>query len=159
MWFSFRSTPRYSTLEAEEDELKIGGTSTRYARGRQTVLQVSVCSAIGFLMMLLTIGASITSIVLSRRPAQNVMLVAHGPESMACVQPTVRQEWRTLLPTEKSDYIRAVQCLATKESRLRDNGTLYDDFPYVHKAIARNGMKQLSRQCSAVVTDANGHGI
>ncbi|KAF4638022.1 hypothetical protein G7Y89_g45 [Cudoniella acicularis] len=55
-----------------------------------------------------------------------------------CAQPAVRREWRSLAPADKSQYIEAVQCLESKPSRVRNNGTLYDDFPWVHKSTSIN---------------------
>ncbi|KAE9379517.1 Di-copper centre-containing protein, partial [Stipitochalara longipes BDJ] len=43
-----------------------------------------------------------------------------------------RPEWRTLTLSERDNYISAVQCLATKPSRLNSSDTLYDDFTRVH---------------------------
>ena len=39
---------------------------------------------------------------------------------------------------EQLDYVTAVKCLATKPSKLRNNGSLYDDFPWVHKQLSSN---------------------
>ena len=66
-----------------------------------------------------------------------VILASNGP-SWVCQQPTTRREWRTLSEPEKLDYVTAVKCLATKPSKLRNNGTLYDDFPWVHKHLSSN---------------------
>ena len=46
--------------------------------------------------------------------------------------PPLRREWRALSEEEKMDFIRAVQCLARKPSKLGLNTTRYDDFVYVH---------------------------
>ena len=47
-----------------------------------------------------------------------------GDSVWVCQQPSTRREWRRL---------EAVQCLSTKPSKLRNNGSLYDEFPWVHK--------------------------
>ena len=54
-----------------------------------------------------------------------------------CQQPSIRREWRTLSEAERLAYVNAVACLATKPSKLRNNGTFYDDFPWVHKHNSR----------------------
>ncbi|KAK2602166.1 hypothetical protein N8I77_008720 [Diaporthe amygdali] len=52
-----------------------------------------------------------------------------------CSNPDSRREWRSLSTTEQEEYISAVQCLATKPSRLNLTTTLYDDFPYIHNEL------------------------
>lgn len=49
-----------------------------------------------------------------------------------CQNPVVRKEWRDLSRDEKTEYIRATQCLQHKPSRLGLDHSLYLDFPYVH---------------------------
>lgn len=56
----------------------------------------------------------------------------------ACTNPGQRREWRSLSTAEQEEYISAVQCLATKPSRLNLTTTLYDDFPYVHNELNSN---------------------
>jgi hypothetical protein len=55
-----------------------------------------------------------------------------------CSSPYFRREWRSLSTKEKASYIDAVNCLAETPSILRENGTLYDDFPWVHNLIAHS---------------------
>jgi len=62
--------------------------------------------------------------------------MSHGGQAIRCTGPQVRHEWRSLSTEEKHDYIRAVRCLHSTPSRIRPNGTLYDDYPYAH---ARHG--------------------
>ncbi|KAL2217654.1 monooxygenase [Thermoascus aurantiacus ATCC 26904] len=52
-----------------------------------------------------------------------------------CTDPVTRQEWRQLSPQQRDSYIKAVQCLATRPSRLGLSTTLYDDFAYVHNQL------------------------
>ncbi|CAF9927916.1 MAG: hypothetical protein HETSPECPRED_006702 [Heterodermia speciosa] len=61
--------------------------------------------------------------------------------SLSCQQAPLRREWRTLTVVEQHDYVRAVRCLTTKPSRIGHNGTLYDDFPWVHKHTSTNTHK------------------
>ncbi|PYI34945.1 Di-copper centre-containing protein [Aspergillus indologenus CBS 114.80] len=49
-----------------------------------------------------------------------------------CQYPSVRREWRSLSTGEQQAYITAVKCLMDRPSKLRTNGTLYDDFPWIH---------------------------
>ena len=73
--------------------------------------------------------------------APRVNFVTPSSMSVACVQPATRREWRTLSTPDKDAYIKAVQCLATRPSKLLENGTMYDDFPWVHKLTAPTGME------------------
>ena len=61
----------------------------------------------------------------------------HGPPkaSLQCFDPPTRREWRSLGESEKTGYLRAVKRLKSKSSRVRKEGTLYDDFPFVHNLI------------------------
>lgn len=51
-----------------------------------------------------------------------------------CQQPAVRREWRALSGTERLEYLRAVKCLSSIPSKIC-NGTLHDEFAYVHRKI------------------------
>ncbi|KFA76950.1 hypothetical protein S40288_05207 [Stachybotrys chartarum IBT 40288] len=53
-----------------------------------------------------------------------------------CTKPYYRREWRTLSDAEKQDYIDAFQCFIEAPSELGMNGTLYDDFAWVHNLVA-----------------------
>lgn len=66
-------------------------------------------------------------------------LAQESPDTTTCVDPYFRREWRSLSREEKSSYIDAVNCLALTPSVLRDNGTLYDDFPWAHNQVAHHG--------------------
>lgn len=52
-----------------------------------------------------------------------------------CKGPQIRQEWRSLSPGEKDNYIQAVQCLQDLPSDLVGKGSFYDDFVYVHMFV------------------------
>ena len=56
-----------------------------------------------------------------------------------CSQPIRRREWRSFSNREKHDYIEAVQCLARTPPKAQDNGTRFDDFPYVHYHFGNEG--------------------
>lgn len=53
-----------------------------------------------------------------------------------CHNPSVRYEWRSLSSRSKVAYLEAVKCLTKRPSKLRENGTLYDDIPWVHAQVA-----------------------
>ena len=53
-------------------------------------------------------------------------------ERATCTNPSLRKSWNDATTSERSSYIKAVLCLATKPSKLGHNTTLYDDFTYVH---------------------------
>ena len=137
--FSFRSKPRYSSLEDAEynDELKVGGISN--PAPRHVTIEVSSCGIVSLIAALLLSAASISSFYLGRHTVGLSQVGSTAPARVSCIQPAVRQEWRTLSKPEKSAYISAVQCLSTQPSKLRDNGTLYDDFPWVHQLTAPTG--------------------
>lgn len=54
---------------------------------------------------------------------------------MPCRRPTIRREWRSLSDVERQDFVKAVNCLGNVSSRWTHNGTLYDDFAYLHGSI------------------------
>lgn len=60
--------------------------------------------------------------------------------STTCSEIAQRVEWRTLSESVKAEYIAAVQCLATKESVLGLDSTLYDDFAWVHAKLNLQSM-------------------
>ena len=51
-----------------------------------------------------------------------------------CQQLAVRREWRTLSSSERLEYLRAVKCLSSISSSVC-NGTLHDEFAYIHRQI------------------------
>jgi hypothetical protein len=54
-----------------------------------------------------------------------------------CLAPERRMEWRELDNEDKSQYIAAVMCLQQFPSIVADIGRLSDDFPWLHRHIAR----------------------
>lgn len=64
----------------------------------------------------------------------------HYPiKTTTCLNPTTRREWRTLTIPQRHAYITAVQCLKTHPSRIGENHTLYDDFPWIHSRVGAYG--------------------
>jgi hypothetical protein len=54
---------------------------------------------------------------------------------VTCTKPGIRREWRALSIEDRSEFFQAVNCLGTVRSSWRPNGTLYDDFAYLHGTI------------------------
>lgn len=67
-----------------------------------------------------------------------------------CSNVVYRQEWRTLSKFQKEAYISAVNCLAKTPSVLGMNGTLYDDFPWVHNQFAHGSRWTISSSSTDV---------
>ncbi|KAL9077910.1 MAG: hypothetical protein Q9157_003177 [Trypethelium eluteriae] len=140
----FRTKPGYTSVEdgEYEGELKLGGR----ADSSVITIKAGICSAL--VLTLLVLSSIVSTWILffgnmlqwqhTTAPAPVIVSTSYSAPSSSqaswvCQQPSTRREWRTLSEPEKNDYINAVQCLATKPSKLRNNGTLYDDFPWVHK--------------------------
>jgi len=83
---------------------------------------------------LASVGATWTLAFVTSTSAKGCSSNAKVAET--CVRPPIRREWRTLARADRNAYIAAVQCLATKPSKLYTNGSRYDDFPRVHQATA-----------------------
>ena len=126
-----KSKLSYSTVEDGdcEEELKLGGVSQSKPRPCSLLLItiVFLLSVIPTLILVFDRGLS---------SQHDTVILASNGQSWVCQQPTTRREWRTLSKPERFDYVTAVKCLATKPSKLRNNGTLYDDFPWVHKHLS-----------------------
>lgn len=65
-------------------------------------------------------------------PATPPASYSSSSSSSSCTKPSKRPEWRALSQAQKTTYIKAVQCLTTKPSRLGLKTSLYEDFAYVH---------------------------
>ena len=52
-----------------------------------------------------------------------------------CTTPPIRREWREISKMEQLAYLDAVSCLREKPSPIVHNGSLYDDFPYIHSRV------------------------
>ena len=137
----FRSKFGYSSVEdnIDEEDLKLGNDSYHHSNG--------VTVKIGPNSVLLLAVLLLSSIVSTWIQAFNTRLpllqktvtpTSHEP-SWVCQRPTTRREWRTLSEPERLDYVAAVKCLAHRPSKLHNNGTLYDDFPWVHKELSSIG--------------------
>ncbi|GKT58439.1 tyrosinase-like protein [Colletotrichum tofieldiae] len=56
----------------------------------------------------------------------------------SCKEPYFRREWRSLSKQEKRDYIDAFQCFIDSPSVMGLNGSLYNDFSWVHNLVAHS---------------------
>ena len=136
--FSFlQAKSGYTTVRdgTYDEELKLGGDS--WSRSGNVTIKTSLCSML--LLTILFLSSIFSTLLLffdARHSSQHDMMpfASNGP-SWTCHRPVARREWRTLGEPEKLEYLAAVKCLATKPSKLRNNGTLYDDFPWVHKYL------------------------
>ena len=70
---------------------------------------------------------------------------ASSMRQSTCRTAPIRREWRSLSHREKNEYINAVLCLRTKASKIREEGLLYDDFPFVHSRGAEQSRHLLFR--------------
>ncbi|KAK2025705.1 Di-copper centre-containing protein [Colletotrichum zoysiae] len=58
--------------------------------------------------------------------------------SGSCENPYFRREWRSLSKQEKKDYLDAFQCFIDSPSVMGLNGSLYNDFSWVHNLVAHS---------------------
>ena len=130
----------YSTIEDREydEELKLDGVP----QYRSNIVTIKATRVSLLLIVVLFISSIISTWILFFNfkhivPQITTSVVPSAP-SVSCQQPPLRREWRTLTAAEQQNYISAVKCLSTKPSILGHNGTLYDDFPWVHKYTSGN---------------------
>ena len=143
----------YSKLQGDEEEGKENQDSSSTmpdpdelpfpASRRERVLKLT--NALGFVVLLL-IGAFLTfkawdTVVKLEDKLEQLELGEEVQPQKRCTNPTVRKSWRTLSNDEKMNYIKAVQCLATRPSFINANSTIYDDFTYMHILSGNAGMK------------------
>ena len=148
--FSLKSPPRYSSIEDPDydEELKVGGHQDPSLR--HSKFKISLCWMLVAVFVTCLSIVSVCTLVVEHvlwRKELACTAPPPAPARVSCSQPAIRREWRTLSKADKNDYIVAVKCLGTKESKLRDNGTLYDDFPWVHKLAGANGTSILYPFC------------
>ena len=135
----FKSKAGYSCIEEGdyEGQLKLGDGS--HPRTRSVTIRTGPWSMLVLAILFLSsIASTWTQFFSTRQLFQQSNIkpdFSQGP-TWVCQRPTTRREWRTLSKPERMDYVTAVKCLATKPSKLRNNGTLYDDFPWVHKHLS-----------------------
>jgi tyrosinase len=147
MFFSKKQS--YISLDDSDEEVKVGGTrlpavmhttveiGLRWLLAVSVLLCLSIVSAWALFFQNLSQWNAISS--LSELTVVSSACVSPPVSSISestCVSPPIRREWRTLSTAAKKEYVEAVQCLATKPSLFRDDGSLYDDFPWVHQQTA-----------------------
>lgn len=140
--FSFlKPKPSYLYVEEcdHEEELKLGGDSQH--RSNNMTIKAGFKSMLFVMLLLLSSIVSTWVLFFSvkhdvQRISQQTFtpLSSTGP-AWTCQRPSVRREWRVLSEPEQSECLTAVKCLATKPSKLRNTGSLYDDFAWVHKYL------------------------
>lgn len=136
----WKTKSSYSSVDDDEydNEFKLGGASQ--PRSSNIIIKLGPFSLL--LITILFLSSIVSSLVLffnvKHSPEQDIQSTASIGPPIFCRQAPTRREWRTLALAERHDYVRAVRCLATKPSKLGQNGTLYDDFPWVHKHTSSN---------------------
>jgi hypothetical protein len=142
MFFSRPHAMSYTSVESfdsDQEELKNGAHSTFALERTDTTVKIGVYPTL-ILAILFCISTVSTWALFFQRSALFHQLTPQVQIQWQCVKPAIRQEWRSLTTADKSRYIAAVQCLESKPSRVRNNGTLYDDFPWVHKSTSTDSM-------------------
>ncbi|PQE17834.1 di-copper centre protein [Rutstroemia sp. NJR-2017a WRK4] len=119
----------------EDDEAKVGDFSQLQDK-KKTTVEISLAGLLVVIVLLVLSIISVWALLI-----QNIIhWRAASPSSVTfsstCSSPPIRREWRTLSSNAKKEYIDAVQCLTTRPSKVRNNGSLYDDFPFVHQQTA-----------------------
>ena len=135
-------TPRFTYAAVDDDEYvdepKHGPTT--FPRSSNVLITTNLLSVLIVTVLFLSsiVSSWVAFFKLNASPPQQQSTTVLTQSSVSCQEPPIRREWRTLTLVEKNDYIRAVRCLASKPSTLGINGTLYDDFPWVHKHTSSN---------------------
>ena len=86
--------------------------------------------AVSYVVVILATGAITRYLDREFSPSRSV-------EFDTCSDPPTRREWRGLKYAEKRDYIQAVQCLSSTPSIIKPEGTIFDDFSWVHMWVGR----------------------
>ena len=89
---------------------------------RTRAVALTMAVLLGFLSCLLIIAIVVLVFIGPLWNFQDDFLMSNR----ACKNPPIRREWRALLEPEKQDYIRAVKCLATVPSVIKEQGSVWD---------------------------------
>ena len=131
----------YKTLNEDERDGELKLESGTLTQSKQVIIKTGLYSMVLVIILFLSAIVSSWAVFFQfnhvLRGNEIVPTSSHGP-SWFCQTPPTRHEWRTLAPSEQQEYIRAVRCLTTRPSKLSDMGTVYDDFPWVHKHTSSN---------------------
>ncbi|KAL9046299.1 MAG: hypothetical protein Q9214_000830 [Letrouitia sp. 1 TL-2023] len=152
----FKTKTGYTSAEDGnfENVLKLGEDENR-PRSGYVIIKSNFASAILFFILFLAFNISTWILFfnarhMSQSSQQSVTQVASQRPTWVCQRPANRREWRTLSDPEKLRYVTAVKCLSNKPSKLRNNGSLYDDYPWLHMHLTGTdiGIGQWTGQAS-----------
>ncbi|KAI1191738.1 hypothetical protein F5B17DRAFT_451326 [Nemania serpens] len=60
------------------------------------------------------------------------LIILNAATTTSCLRPQVRREWRSLGKEEKEEYISAAKCLYNVSSQVVSEGSVQDDFAWIH---------------------------
>jgi len=85
--------------------------------------------ALVIIIVVVTISISLVVLRVGTSYVRNSVLT-----DSRCINPPIRSEWRSLSTQQRKEYIKAVNCLASKPSLLKwkSTATRFDDFVAVH---------------------------
>ena len=129
----------YSRVEdgdyEEGEKLRLGGDAM--SRSNHVIIRTGFFSVLVITILFLSSVISTWVMLFASRqrvPLEAPRVHSNGP-TWVCQRPETRREWRMLTTPERQDYVTSVRCLANKPSKLRNNGTLADDFAWIHKYL------------------------
>jgi len=135
MWPIKSKTSTYQAVEASESGSELEYEQLRKFHRRSVPLRTHLLILFFLSSVCLTVG-----FICGEYIQDNGLIAkfkATSTKSSKCRNPEMRKEWRSLSISEKLEYINAVQCLTSKQSKLssQPGDTLYNDFPYLHTTI------------------------
>ena len=119
----------------EVEKLRLGGDAM--SRSNHVIIKTGFISVLVITILFLSSIVSTWVLLFGFRqgaPLEVSHVQSNGP-AWVCLRPETRREWRMLTTPERQDYVASVRCLADKPSKLRNNGTLADDFAWIHKYL------------------------
>lgn len=126
----------YSPLSTSEKEFSDGHDSRvqrTWVQRTKRHLLYGACLLVVLAVAGAVYGVGVVSI---RNSARAQDMRAYWSED--CGTHLLRKEWRTLDAQQRADYVEAVHCTTRLPSRLIDNGTVYDDYPWIHSLMAES---------------------
>jgi len=125
------TTPTRNTHKYQRCTRVFHQQSSLYSKTR-TCISISTSSGIPVAMkfaQILTVASGSLHTALALPPTL--------PRQQTCTSPKLRKEWSQATAGERSSYIQAVLCLATKPSTLGlpSPATVYDDFSWAHATL------------------------
>ena len=128
------------------EKLRLGGEDM--PRSNNVIIKSGFFSTVLITILFLSSIVSTWVMFLSSRhsaPLEVHRFQSNGP-AWICQRPETRREWRMLTMPERQDYVTSVRCLADKPSKLRNNGTLADDFAWIHKYLTTSSTSSVFLQ-------------